>query len=233
MFEKRCVVCLDILGFKNLITEAERSPAGLLKLQGLRVTLDAHITWDNHGIAASVPATHVPKYLFISDTVIISTPADAMGAGAAIVKSIQIYQKVVEAGHLLRGAIVSGNAWHDDRNIFGTGWIEAFNAQEKEAIHPRITVSTEIVDLLEPNLRSAMLISDADGKWICDVLHPAYIREAALQGGIELFYKQVVAQIAANSQLLKAGSSAHDKWQWMGEFMRRALPRYGYNADQL
>src|ERR1700734_3135135 len=120
MFKKRCVVCLDILGFKNLIAEAERSPAGLLKLQGLRVVLDAHVTWDNHGIDASVPPTHIPKYLFISDTVIISTPADAMGAASAIVKSIQIYQKVLEAGHLIRGAMVSGNAWHDDRNIFGT-----------------------------------------------------------------------------------------------------------------
>src|SRR5271165_6379661 len=98
MFKERCVVCLDILGFKNLIAAAEASPAGLLTLQGLRIVLDAHAMWGNQGLAASIPDTHVPKYLFVSDTIIISTPGDAMGTRAAVVKSIQIYQKVLEAG---------------------------------------------------------------------------------------------------------------------------------------
>jgi len=237
MFKKRCVVCLDILGFKNLIVAAESSPAGLLRLQGLRTVLDAHVMWDNQGLADSVPDTHVPKYLFISDTIIISTPGDAMGARAAVVKSIQIYQKAVEAGHLIRGAMVLGNVWHDDRNIFGTGWITAFDSQEKDAIHPRVIVSTEISDLLGDDVRETILIKDVDGRWICDVLHPAYIREAQLQGGIEVFYRQVKAQIATglaelgNDSSKRIVNSARSKWQWTDDFLKKSLTRHGYDAD--
>jgi hypothetical protein len=233
MFGKRCVVCLDILGFKNLVADAEKGGAGLQRLLSLRTVLDAHVTWDNESLESSVPATHVPKYLFVSGTVIVSTPADPMGARAAIVKSIQISQKALELGHLLRGAMVIGNAWHDDRNIFGTGWIEAFYAQEKDAIHPRIIVSTEISELLEPDIRDAMLLKDFDDRWICDVFHPYYIRQAGLHGGIEDFYRQVRAWIVTSVVLHDEGSSPRSKWEWAGNFFKKAIARHGYNADQL
>jgi hypothetical protein len=228
MFERRCVVCLDILGFKNLVAKAEESAAGFQKLLNLRNVLDAHVTWDNKGLASSVPRTHVPKYLFVSDTIIISTPADGIGAGAAIVKSIQISQKALEHGHLLRGAMVVGNAWHDDRNIIGTGWIQAYNAQENEAIHPRVIVATEIVDLLPPEVRPAMLQQDVDDWWICDIFHPYYIRQAQIHGGIEDFYRQVRAHIVASMGLHEAGSSPRAKWEWTYSFFRQSIARHGY-----
>lgn len=233
MFEKRCVVCLDILGFKNLVADAEKGGAGLPRLLSLRTVLDAHVNWDNQSLESSVPATHVPKYLFISDTIIVSTPADAMGVRAAIVKSIQIYQKLLELGQLLRGAMVIGNAWHDDRNIFGTGWIEAYYAEQNDAIYPRIVVSTEISQLLGPDIREAMLLKDIDGRWMCDVFHCSYIRQAGLHGGIEDFYRQVKAWIVSSASLQKEDSSARSKWEWAGSFFRKAIARHGYSADQL
>jgi hypothetical protein len=129
--------------------------------------------------------------------------------------------------------MVIGKAWHDDRNIFGTGWIEAFNAQEKDAFYPRIIVSTEISELLQPDLRNAMLIKDIDGWWISDVFHPSYIREAELHGGIENFYRQVKAWIVTNVSLHNEGSSARSKWEWARSFFRNAIVRHGYNADRL
>jgi hypothetical protein len=55
LFEQRAVGFLDILGFRQLIDEAEATQAGFQRFAGLRAVLDAHVRFDNAGIALTVP----------------------------------------------------------------------------------------------------------------------------------------------------------------------------------
>jgi hypothetical protein len=52
-------------------------------------------------------------------------------------KTIQIAQRIMELGHLFRGGISVGNVWHEKQNIFGSGYIDAHQTEQK-AVHPRV-----------------------------------------------------------------------------------------------
>src|SRR5262249_47032988 len=137
---------IDILGFKQLIDEAEASQPGFQKLVELRMVLDGHVLFDNAGLAQTVPNELKPKYIFISDSIILSAPLNhghrnlADGLGIVVIKTIQIAQKIIELGHLVRGGISIGNVWHDERNIFGTGYVGAHET-ERLAVYPRVLLS--------------------------------------------------------------------------------------------
>jgi hypothetical protein len=138
MFEERAVAFLDILGFKNLITNAERQRSGLDRLNALKTVIEGHVRFDNANVHQDVPVEMHPKYLFVSDTIILSAPlkhGKYDGLDVIVVKTIQIAQKVLELGHLIRGGISVGPVWHEDRNIFGSGYIDAF-LTEQRANHP-------------------------------------------------------------------------------------------------
>jgi hypothetical protein len=92
-----------------------------------------------------VPEEAHPKYIFISDSIIISVPFKALiegvdGLDILVVKCTEVAQKILELGLLVRGGVSVGNVWHDDTNIFGTGYIDAYET-EKKAKHPRIVLS--------------------------------------------------------------------------------------------
>ena len=74
-FTDRAVAFLDVLGFKHLIEEAESNPSSL-KLDGLITVLESHVKFDNQSINSNVPAEVHPKYIFISDSIILR-PATA------------------------------------------------------------------------------------------------------------------------------------------------------------
>lgn len=51
-------------------------------------------------------------------------------------------------GYLMRGAIVLGQLFHNDKIVYGEGLVRAVNIEEKEAKYPRIIVQDEIATLL-------------------------------------------------------------------------------------
>ncbi|MGY6281926.1 hypothetical protein ACXIT0_03450 [Methylorubrum extorquens] len=233
-FEDRAVAFLDVLGFSNLVKNAEDSPAALTTLMGLRAVLDSHMRFDNQMLSPSVPQTVVPLYTFISDSIIISSPLQQgrySGLAVVAVKAIQIAQKLLEGGHLLRGGISTGPVWHDVRNIFGTGYIDAFKTEQR-ADHPRVVLSTSSEQewAKVPDLMAGLGVI-YEGRLSLDVLNPVYVRSAHIHGGIEDFYAQVRERI--NSNLLSAplGSAPRAKWEWFAGFYNDALKRHGVNAE--
>ena|SRR5271157_4246405 len=107
-FSDRAVAFLDVLGFKRLIEDAEASPAGFSKLVGLKTVLEGHVRFDNDTLAPTVPMDVHPKYIFISDSIIMSAPLQHGkydGLDIVVLKCIEVAQKLLESGHLLRGGI--------------------------------------------------------------------------------------------------------------------------------
>ena len=232
-FEERAVAFLDVLGFSNLVSRAQTMPPDLKTLQGLRAVLDSHVQLDNRTLAPSVPKNVAPKYIFISDSIIISSPlrqGDYSGLAVVAVKTIQIAQKLLRSGHLLRGGISVGPVWHDETNIFGTGYIEAFKT-EQAADHPHVVLSesagkawAEVLGLV-PGLAAKY-----EGRLSLDVLNPAYLQGAEVHGAIEDFFADTKECITSNLRSLPLGSASRAKWEWFAGFYNDAINRHSINC---
>ncbi|MBI1774308.1 MAG: hypothetical protein HYR63_03075 [Proteobacteria bacterium] len=229
VFQQRAIAFLDILGFKELIREAEQQPATLLSLFGLRTAIDAHVRWDNDRVAGSVPEPVKPRYIFVSDSIILSVPLQHGhfdGLGIVVAKSIQIAHKLLEMGYLLRGGIAVGPVWHDDGNVFGTGYICAVEAEKKSG-GPRIMLTEAARQHWQASTlaNSPMCRMDGDAL-IADTLFPEYIIGTEVHGRIEDAFRQYRAWIVRRVNDLPA-EGPRKKWEWLARAFDRAIVQHG------
>ena len=238
-FSERAVAFLDVLGFSQLIQEAERLPHKRDELFGIITTLDAHARFNNNAVSSEVPNDAKPKYIFISDSIIFSTPLQHgkyEGLAVLVAKSIQIAHKLRGQGYLLQGAISVGSVWHMPTNIFGTGYIDAWRAQESlECPHVILTetAATYWNDKLKPLIGNLCLPVE-NGQWMLDLLDPYYIQgNGQIHGVIDQTFAQYRAIIVQRLAEFKKGSSPDRKWRWMATFFNDAIKRHGITCEQV
>jgi hypothetical protein len=225
-FSKRAVAFLDILGFKEIIKEAEKADSQ--KLRRLRSLLDTYIHFDPQR-SPGVPADAKPSYLFISDSIILSAPLaynDYDGLAIVIMKSIEVAQMLLNDGYLVRGAIEVGAVWHENSNIFGSAYITAYQREESEP-HPRIVLCqnarqhwSQVAQNLDVNL-----CVENDGEVIVDILNPHYLHDKTFKY-FEQAYEQFVVWTIRRLEELPPGS-ARSKWEWMALAINRAIEKFG------
>jgi len=239
VFETRAVAFLDILGFKVLTKEAETNRDRLSDLSELRTILDSHVKFDNKLLSSSVPNEMKPRYIFISDSIIMSVPLQHDiydGLVVIVIKATQIANKLLEIGYLLRGGIAVGPVWHDNSNIFGTGYIDAVNA-EKEANHPRIILTENAVQhwnnsthfgISLPQTSLCIKYHDA---MIVDTLCQEYVSNEHIWSSLEDIFTKYRNHIINNLQKKIPGSPERGKWEWIAAFFNRAVSQYKINVQ--
>jgi hypothetical protein len=234
-FTERAIAFLDILGFSQLIADAERLPNRRDELFGLFATIDSHVKFDNDSVSSEVPEAVRPRYIFISDSIIFSAPllhGTYDGLAILVAKSIQIAHKVLETGYLLRGALSVGSAWHTGTNIFGTAYIDAWQTQDNLE-DPKVVLTAAAREHWTANLQNVvgnLCLPDENRSLIVDTLDPYYIRGKEIHGREEQAFREYQVTIQARLSTLPSGGSAHRKWQWMDAFMRRAIKRHRISA---
>lgn len=239
LFAQRAVAFIDILGFKNLICTVEKDPSKRGPFFSLFTVLDGHSRFNNQALDASVPDEVKPKYLFISDSIIFSAPLEYPmagggsynGLGIVIAKAIEIAHKLLLMGTMVRGGISVGPVWQSERNIFGSGYIEAYNL-EQTAGGPRIVLSSTAEAYWRKSLHApstTMCLPDG-GQLILDTLHPEYVLRTDIYGKLEGDFGQYRAWIITRLNDLPAGSSPWKKWRWMASAYNNALARHGVGA---
>jgi hypothetical protein len=151
-FKTSAIAYLDVLGFEALIRAAEVNANDLNTFNILRSSIDGHVKYDNEKLCPEIPKEEHPRYLFVSDTIIVSNPMDASydGLSALVVKTTQIALRVMHAGYLLRGVINVGSVWHTHDNVFGTAYMEAA-AKEKSVDSPRVLLTAPAAKLWRTN----------------------------------------------------------------------------------
>ncbi len=78
-----------------------------------------------------------------------------------------IYNEILRYGYLMRGAIVEGEFFHNDKIVYGKALVEAVHLEEKVANVPRILVITKVT---EPN-NSYYLMQDEDNEFFLNIFH--------------------------------------------------------------
>jgi hypothetical protein len=172
-YDDRYVTYMDILGFKSLVQRIPSEPTlydeavkafNVLETE-LNVRLDLATT--NYAFRKQI----------ISDGIVMSS--DNTGAGLQFLVLAIEYLSValLRLGMFTRGGLAKGKLHHDDKIIFGEGFLAAYFLESQIAKYPRIIVDKTVYDdisayslsgdvALQPHIRHA-----DDGPAFVHVLH--------------------------------------------------------------
>jgi hypothetical protein len=80
----------------------------------------------------------------ISDAVCLSAACSETGLAHLIYCLDQLTIRLLAAGFFVRGAIVKGRLFHDDKMVFGEALVRAYRLETKVARYPRIMIERDV-----------------------------------------------------------------------------------------
>lgn len=148
------IVLMDILGYKDLIMESKERGLEKETLDGFRKLIYApykNLSFSKDGLFEK----NRGEIKFYSDNVLLGYPIEGDGEiefGSAV-DSIAMFQfSMALSGIFIRGALAAGNLFIDDHIVFGSGLIDAYNAEILIANNPRIVITNSAVHYLKKHL---------------------------------------------------------------------------------
>lgn len=151
VYQQRHVLFCDILGFSaavlNGTVPATRILMLLQHLRAVEQEANRRIDPEEPEPDTGLPPDYVvqSQATYFSDCITISVPATQPDAIWLCQTAAEMQKLMVRAGFLCRGAICTGELYHDDQLLFGPAYIRAV-IQEKETWFPRISVDLATVD---------------------------------------------------------------------------------------
>ena len=142
-----CIAYLDILGGKSLICKDSDN----IFLNHLSMFFEDAIC---EAEMAQIFSKQDVIVKFFSDNILIAIKLNANDEKrvAKLTKLLNIagniQTEVLGYGYLMRGAIVEGDFYHDEKFVYGKALVEAVNIEENVAIYPRIIIQKQIQELL-------------------------------------------------------------------------------------
>jgi hypothetical protein len=139
MYERRAVLFLDILGFKQLIKEQREE----LILSALEIPKYLEGTYPFNG------KTEMQISAF-SDSIVVSeiVKDDHIGVTRMAGYASYLWWMFLSKGVLTRGGLSVGNLHHKNGILFGPAMNEAYELESQLAIYPRIVLSAEVQQCL-------------------------------------------------------------------------------------
>ena len=164
-YENHVVAFIDILGFSAMIKESEKDTKTLDKIIHTLQYLKSYENpdgWDINIIEIEEDAQYKGVDSFriedktnvtcFSDSIVISIKLKQIGINEAVSTLIanlsQIGAYLLTQGVLIRGGITIGNLIHHDNIILGQSLIDAYKTESRLAVHPRIILSTKLLNEL-------------------------------------------------------------------------------------
>lgn len=142
IYEERCCLFLDILGFQDLIRQGKEQLVYEV-LRGIKqLQLDS-----KRNSMLTVTA--------FSDSIVISSSLeDPWATNEVIAKACILARQLLNEGILCRGGITLGDLHHKDGIVFGPALNEAHQLESQLAIYPRIVASKTVRDEFEAFLQT-------------------------------------------------------------------------------
>lgn len=224
-FEDRAVAFIDVLGFKNIVQLAATQSNYVKVLNDLVTLLESAVPSLDATVSPSVHPSLKPKFIYVSDSIILSAPITSPhmssynGLSIVVMRVIQIAHALLEKGFIVSGGIDIGKVWHSENNIVGPAYIGAYTLQSSLA-PPCVALSNAAAQLWDTtsNAGSTMCI-DRRRRKIVNVTHDYYIPSNHVHGAIDSRIKSYKADASDNASKLKG--RPRRKWQWHSVFLEK------------
>jgi len=223
-YEKKLILFIDLLGFKKYIidkTQDRRDNEFNIQrfinlIEAIRddFCLDADTNL-NQRIRSGLFADSIITQF--SDSIILSTKYRVKSQLEAImIDIINLICNGIYFGFIFRGALTYGNIIHNNRYLFGPGFIDAYEMESKRAIYPRVIIDHRLLeengDYLESEMLKKILIKDDDNEYYLDMfsgLQYRYSTQGSIDIIIDLLSKIIDDGIKDSDQHIK------EKYDWL------------------
>jgi hypothetical protein len=155
---------LDILGFRELVNGLSANLENVMSLR--RVLQKVHAPMGG-GVLLTIRSQS------ISDAVALSTDLTMCALQNLLDGISYLTLDLLLEGYFVRGAVVRGPLYHDDRMVFGQALVDAFHYESEIARYPRVIVVQRVRDDIlraDPQLIRTILKQADDGPMYIDVL---------------------------------------------------------------
>jgi hypothetical protein len=139
-YQERYCAFVDILGFRNLISSLPREGRSHQALKTLLTKIHQPPQGKINFHASDFRAQS------ISDAVALSTTTTAEGLVHLFSVLERLTFDLLFEGYLIRGAIVRGNLYHDEKMVFGKALIDAYDLETNIVKYPRIMLGRQVVE---------------------------------------------------------------------------------------
>lgn len=226
-YERRLILFVDFLGFKEIVDRTATDPEALRKLlwamQQLRAIGDDAMSKSQ-------------RFQQFSDCVVLSFKVKEPSGVFYLLNDIGLATiTLASAGFLLRGAVTVGDLYHDDDFLVGPAMVRAYELESRTAKFPRIIIDPDALEVGRSNRSNrhtrreesayleSFLLKDEDGWLFFDWFSWKVVIEAI--GGADQAYPNYLARLAAT---LKTGlahpvPSCAEKYLWVRRHYLRAL----------
>lgn len=219
-YQRRVIAFLDILGFSQLVEQAD------------------HPEWRSgiEGVLKTLSGTLAPNETFdlrlsqFSDCIVISAPVEPYCVNLVMTGSIVLANNLLQQSVLLRGGIAVGNLIHTDDVMFGPGILTAYS-KDISGGPPRIsidqTLSSEVASWHNDfGLEALMRTDPYDLTLALHTLHDYQVYTPEPKVGkvvLDEVAKKLAKQIAW--QCYDAGHipPVRAKWLWMERYWNEAV----------
>ena len=212
VYTQRVLLCLDILGFRQAISESESDDEEAERIfQAITVRKDelesawAQQSYENRRITA------------FSDSIIISYSEEDLQFLIQDCMAQQI--SFLQHGFLSRGGIGVGKLYHADNVVFGPAFIKAYDFESKHACVPRVILDPELTNNDE-NMRRwkdfEHVLPDSDGHY--------YVNYLSITNGAEevALAKTSIAKLIENARSNAISLDLKQKYDWLDEFLHNS-----------
>jgi hypothetical protein len=141
-YRERYVALLDLLGFKELVKNAETNQSEhenlIQSLNRLRDTLCNH------------PAIDM-RFSFFSDTIIVTAEHSPQGLWQLLTSICTLTRNLLQNNVLVRGGMTRGRTLHNEQFVYGTAVSRAAIKEKEEAKNPLTLLSSEVYEDAKAN----------------------------------------------------------------------------------
>jgi hypothetical protein len=138
MYENRYVAFVDILGFSSLVRQITKDPLLYGEIIDTLTLMQKHSAQD-----LQQPDSSFLVHYF-SDGVVLSIPVSAEGLWQLLLSIDALSSNLLQKGIFARGGVAKGLVHHDEKIMFGEGFLDAYYLESEVAKYPRIVISREV-----------------------------------------------------------------------------------------
>lgn len=228
-YQRRLVLFLDFLGFKEHVERSAREPAHLARLVAA-MDVVGEIGASHKSILKSQKVTQ------FSDSIVVSYKVSEPSAVFLLLNQIAFgVLDLAERGFLVRGGVTVGKLYHSKRHVVGPAMNEAHRLESKVAKHPRVLIDPKVLDVARSARRSEhspndeagyvsdFMTKDTDGHYFFDYV--SWRSVVAITGGDNDLYGDYLGclSILIRDGLRHDDPGVQDKFLWLRRRYKDAI----------